>query len=217
MTVAELDTKDAILNAAEQLFAELGVPKASLRAITASAGVNLAAVSYHFGSKEGLVRAVLARRLGPLKRHRLELLDAAEGRPDGPPLAEVVRAFIAPPLEMVRREPGGHAFARFLLSAFQDPNPEFRELLHEQFAETVERFTGALRRCLPHLGREELHWRFHFMVGTMAHTVALGSVIESVSGGLCDPLDIESLTDRMTAFLVGGFGSGASWTTEETS
>ena len=73
-----LDTRKAILDAAERLFADLGFDGASLRKITAKAGVNLAAAHYHFGSKEGLLRAALARRIGPLNEERLKLLDEAE-------------------------------------------------------------------------------------------------------------------------------------------
>lgn len=202
------DTKEAILSAAERLFADRGVPRASLRAITGEAEVNLAAVHYHFGSKQGLVRAVLARRLEPLNQRRFDLLSEAEDASGGAPaVGEIVRAFVLPALEMVQQEPGGHAFARFLLSAFQDPNPEFRELLLEQFRDTIERFSRALQKSLPHLPLEEVYWRFHFMVGVMAHTVALGFVVHRFSNGLCDPLDLEAVTNRMVSFLVGGMES----------
>ena len=204
----ESGTKSAILAAAERLFAEHGVQGASMRAITSEAGVNLAAVNYHFGSKEGLVQALLARRLVPLTERRFELLDEAESRAPVE-VAEVVRAFVAPALEMVRDEPGGHAFARFILSAFQDPRPEMREMLLAQFEETIQRFSAALERALTQLPREEIFWRFHFMVGVMAHTVGLGFALHRFSGGICDPLDIESVTERMVAFLVGGMETPA--------
>ncbi len=202
----ELDTKEAILAAAERLFAAEGVPRASLRAITSEAGVNLAAVHYHFQSKEGLVRAVLERRWQPLSERRFELLERAERSAAGAPSAEeVVRAFVGPPLEMIQRERGGHAFARFMLGAFIDPKGEVREMLLEQLKETIDRFTDALSAALPHLPRAEIYWRFHFMVGVMAHTIALGSLVHGYSGGLCDPHDVEGVTQRMVDFVVGGF------------
>jgi AcrR family transcriptional regulator len=201
-------TKEAILAAAERLFAEHGVQGASLRAITGEAGVNLAAVNYHFGSKEGLVEAIVSRRLKPLSARRLELLDRALGAsPSRPDVAEVVRAFVAPALEMIQNEPGGHAFARFILSAFQDPRPEMRDMLLGQFEETIRRFTDALGKSLPELPPVEIFWRFHFMVGVMAHTVGLGFAVERFSGGICDPGDIDSVTERMVGFVAGGLRS----------
>ena len=201
-TPTEPDTKDAILAAAERLFAAEGIDKASLRAITGEAGVNLAAVHYHFGSKEGLVRALLARRLEPLTRKRLELLDAAEHERGS--LDDVVRAFIEPALEMVKSEPGGHAFARFMLSASQDPKAEMREAVFAELRETIERFSEALSAHLPHLPKTEIFWRFHFMVGVMVHSIALGSVVHVISGGLCDPHDVRAVSDRIVSFVVAG-------------
>lgn len=206
----EFDTKESILAAAEKLFAAEGVPRASLRAITNEAGVNLAAVHYHFQSKEGLVDAVLERRLEPLRQRRFELLERAERESDSAVAAEaVVRAFVQPALEMVQRERGGHAFARFMLGVFQDPKAEMRELLFEHLKETIERFTDALGRSLPDLPRAEIFWRFHFMVGVMVHTIALGSVVHRYSGGLCDPVDVEGVTNRIVSFVVAGLNEPA--------
>lgn len=203
------DTKQSLLDAAESLFAKQGVHRASLRAITREAGANLAAVNYHFGSKEGLLRAVLARRLEPLNRLRLERLDSALAETDPPGVEAIVRAFVAPTLTMVGREPGGHAFARFLTRTFSEPDPALRGLVLAAFEEVIQRFTEALRRALPHLGDDEVYWRFFFMVGAMAHTAGVGFLIERLSGGRCDPGDADGVIDRITAFLVGGLEAPA--------
>lgn len=196
-------TKEKLLDAAEALFAEHGVHRASLRAITQKAGANLAAVNYHFGSKEELLRAVLARRLTPINRQRLALLDRALAS-GTPSTEEIVRAFIAPVLTMVRREPGGHAFARFISRTFSEPDAELRTLILEAFEDVVQRFTTALRMALPHLAEDESYWRFLFMVGAMAHAAGFGFLTQQLSGGVCDPGDAEGVIDRLTAFLVGG-------------
>jgi AcrR family transcriptional regulator len=202
------DTKTALIESAELLFAENGVARTSLREITRHADANLASVNYHFGSKENLVRSVLARRIEPLNRERLERLERAltdaPGRPD---LRAIVEAFIAPTFELIRRERGGHAFSRLVLRAFSDPSPGYRDLVKEQFETTAVRFTEALALALPRLPENEVHWRFHFMVGAMAHVVALGSVVHEHSHGLCNPLDIEGVVERLTAFLTGGLAA----------
>ena len=96
-----MDTKEKLLDAAEELFADHGFASTSLRDITTEADVNLAAVNYHFGSKLDLLRAVFARRIGPVNAERLERFDAL----DDPDVEEVLRAFIAPLFKRLR-EPG---------------------------------------------------------------------------------------------------------------
>ena len=111
-------TRESLLDAAERLFAEAGIAASSVRAITREAGVNLAAVSYHFGSKDGLVREVLRRRLTPLQDERLRRLEALERRhaPDPPPVDAILRAFLHPVARYLG-DPGARAFSRLLLRA----------------------------------------------------------------------------------------------------
>src|SRR5215831_11647334 len=96
-----MSTKERILNAAERLFSRHGVEATSLRAITAEAGVNLAAVNYHFQSKDALVQAVIASRMAPINERRLALLDACESvaLPHPPPISGILEAFLLPVLE----------------------------------------------------------------------------------------------------------------------
>ncbi|MFQ5877545.1 MAG: TetR/AcrR family transcriptional regulator [Acidobacteriota bacterium] len=207
----QVRTKENLLKAAESLFAEQGIGGASLRAITRKAGANLAAVHYHFGSKEHLVAAVLSRRLDPLNRERMELLEACERAAGSePPDPEcIVRAFVYPVLRMVQRQRGGHDFARLVGRAFSEPGDEIRKLVLERFREAIDRFTRALARALPHLPKDEIYWRFHFMVGAMVHTAGLGFLAHDYSGGVCNPLDIEGVTRRLVAFLGAGMRRAA--------
>lgn len=212
---AALDTRTSLLDAAEHLFAHEGVDRASLRAITQAANANLAAVHYHFGSKEALVREVLERRLGPLNRRRLELLDRVETDSSEPTLEAVITAFVRPALEMVQRERGGHAFARFVCRTFSEPDESLRDLVLEQFREVLARFTTAFARVLPELPPEEMFWRFHFMVGAMIHTAGLGFLAQRMSDGLCNPADLDGLTTRLVRFLRGGLAAEAAAIAEE--
>lgn len=200
------DTKQRILDAAERLFADQGF-SASMRQVTADAGVNLAAVHYHFGSKEALIEAVFARRLGPLNRQRLQALDALEGEAGSapPPLERIVEAFVGPALRMAHRpEFGGEVFMRLLGHTLSRPHSTIREMFTSQFREVFMRFSAVLRRALPTLPQDELVWRFLFMVGAMAHTMALADDIGRMSGGKCDPSDVEGTIARLVPFVCAG-------------
>lgn len=205
------DTRDRLLDTAERLFAQQGLDATSLRHITAEAGVNLAAVHYHFGSKEALVRAVFARRLGPLNKERLRLLDECEARAGsgGPSLEEVVEAFIAPPLRL-RGEPeqGGENFCLLMGQLFSESS-KWRQIIFAEFGETLSRFPEAFRRALPHLPESELFWRLHFTIGTMVHTLRASEILVHLSQGQCDPADVEGTIRRLKAFVVAGLRAPA--------
>src|SRR5436305_7550725 len=160
MEPVEAGTRESLMDAAESLFAERGIQAASLRAITEQAAANLAAVHYHFGSKQGLVRAVFSRRLAPLNAERLRRLEACEAAGGG--IEPVLHAFLAPALDMTREASHG-AFGRLMGRAFMEPDNETREILIEQFSEVFHRFTAAFARLLPELPEREIVWRFHFI------------------------------------------------------
>jgi AcrR family transcriptional regulator len=205
----EVGTRESLLDAAEGLFSELGVQAASLRAITQRAGANLAAVHYHFGSKQGLVRAVFQRRIAPLNRERLRLLAECEAEGGGS-VEGVLRAFVAPLLRMARETPdGASAFARLMGRAFSDPDDEVRSIVFEEFSGMMERFKGALQRLLPGLPESEILWRFHFVAGSMAHTVASGKLLERCTGGRCRPAEVERTLDLLVQFLAAGLRAPA--------
>ncbi len=205
-----LVTKQSLLDAAEALIAERGVAGASLRAITTRAGTNLAAANYHFGSKQALARAVIARHLQPINSERLRLLDEAEAASGdaGPSLETLVGIFVGPVVRFGRELPdGGRHFAQICGRAMTQPDPMLRESLLGELAEAIRRFRAAFSRALPELSPEELLWRIQFMVGTMAHTIAGSQMIEAVHGDELDTRDLDSLVDRLVRFLCGGLSA----------
>jgi AcrR family transcriptional regulator len=211
-TREHVDTRESLLDAAESLFSEHGIQAASLRAITQRAGANLAAVHYHFGSKEGLVRAVFSRRLKPLNEERLRLLEAAqlEGDPAADGVERVLHAFMAPLLRAAREKTeGARSFGRLMGRAFSEPSEEVRTMVSEEFAETVRRFLATLARLLPYLPEQELMWRFHFAAGAMAHTVSCGYLLEKYSGGLCHASNGDEALDYLVSFLAAGLRAPA--------
>jgi len=194
------DTKQRILDAAERLFAARGFDGTSMRGITTEAGVNLAAVNYHFGSKESLIGAVFDRRIGPINAERLRLLDGL----DAPSVEQIVEAFVRPPFCMWRDEAFGTLAARLLGRVLDQPNDAVRHLFIGQFLEVFRRFSEALAQALPGVPSQEIVWRMLFMVGAMAHTLALSDELDHVTGGHFDTGDVEATIRRIVPFLAAG-------------
>lgn len=205
-----VDTRETLLDAAERLFSEHGIQAASLRAITQQAAANLAAVHYHFGSKEGLVRAVFARRLKPIHEERIQLLGACDlTAPDG--VEQVLHAFLAPPLRIAREQPeGARAFARLMGRAFSEPAEEVRSIVTEQLGVTVEPFLAALHEVIPGLPETELLWRFHFTGGAMGHTLSCSHLLEKYSQGACRATHPDEALRYLVPFLAAGLRAPAS-------
>jgi AcrR family transcriptional regulator len=200
------DTRRRILDAAERLFAREGFEATSLRQITAAAHVNLAAVNYHFGSKDALIREVLARRIGPVNQERLARLAACEARAGErrPRVEEILRAFVEPVVELRADPEAGEAFARLMGRSFFEPNLQVRRVIVGQMREVARRFAAALRRALPELPETELWWRMHFSAGALAHTLAGNVHLETLSGGRCDPSDVRGTTERLVRYVAAG-------------
>ncbi|MFK2905101.1 TetR family transcriptional regulator [Dyella ginsengisoli] len=163
-------TKERILAAAEALFAQRGFDGASLRQLTASAGVNLAAVNYHFGSKEKLVEQVFKRRLDALNQHRLAELAKVAGQP-GTTLEDVLAAYIRPALEL-SHEGNGSLFMRVLARAFAEHDDTLRQFLSENYGHVMRQFTAEFARLLPHLEKAELYWRIDLVTGALTHAMS---------------------------------------------
>lgn len=200
MNQTDVDTKTRILDQAERLFAERGFDGTSLRDITAAAKVNLAAVNYHFHSKEDLVKAVMKRRTEPVNRKRLLMLEEALQSGE-PTLESVMYAFYAPIVEMHRDKTC--RVQPLLGRVFGEPGP-IRGYFMDQMAPLAMRFVGVLHELLPELSEEELFWRVHFCAALLAFTMAAPHVLERISGGLCSPTDVEGATRRMVSFACAG-------------
>ncbi len=195
------DTKEKILDAAESLFAEHGFEAVPLRRIIAEAGVNSAAIHYHFGSKEGLVKAVFARRCDPLNRERLELLSEAEARAgDGPlPIEDILYAMVAPALRL-----GGQRYARLAGRFFTGHSGYTEVIFNEVFREVGQRYYEACRRSLPDLSEKERAWRIHLAWGVGAHVLKENEWIRRETAGLCDTSDVEGAIQRIVQFMAAG-------------
>lgn len=200
-------TKDAILDAAERLFGAHGFRATSLRAITSEADANLGAVNYHFSSKDALILAVLRRRLQPMNAARLQLLDRFESETDRdtPSVEKILEALFRPPVELIARgTKSARSFVQLMAQALAEPSSLLESLIQEEFAEKNRRFHAAMRRALPHLSSDEVHWRLHFAQGVFLHAIAHAKVLELSSGGRCRINNAEGALRRMIAFSAAG-------------
>ena len=199
------ETRTRILDAAEELFMQHGFEATSMRLLTSRAGVNLAAVNYHFGSKHALVEAVFRRRLDPMNAERIAALDRLEDLS----AEKIIRAFVAPSLRMIAdAKGGGRNFIRLLGRTYTEPAKAVRALIGQMYAPTMERYKAALERALPQMPRDELVWRMHFMFGTLAYTLAATDTVQLIAG--CKPedrYDARLLEERLTAFLSAGLNA----------
>jgi AcrR family transcriptional regulator len=170
----ETDTRTRILDAAEQLFVSHGLDATTLRMITAAAQANLAAVNYHFGSKEALIEAVFRRRLTWLNEQRIAALTAFEAEAKGGPLKprQIVEAFFGVAIRMAADHNGGQTFMRLLGRSYTEPTEFVRKFLAEEYAEVIERFKSAFFKALPDVPQEEFLWRFHFMMGALSYAIS---------------------------------------------
>ena len=205
------DTKTRILDAAESLFVEHGFEATSLRQLTSAAGVNLAAVNYHFGSKEELFQSVLTRRLDPMNQERIDLLERLERESNGKAIGveKILSAMLIPALRLARDERrGGKDFLRLLGRAYADPAPFIRHFLSQQYVEMIGRYKEAFLKSLPHLSRQELTWRLHFVMGALSYTLAGTDALKIIAE--LNPVETDNdeiLLRRLAPFLLAGLNA----------
>lgn len=207
-------TRDRILSTAESLFMRHGFDGASMRQITAEAQVNLAAVNYHFGSKEALIQEVFKRRLHHLNQARLDALTALEREAGDQPVkpSRILDAFFGTLLRMAKDEPvSGPTFLRLLGRTLTDPSDFIRAFLSSEYQHVIERYKAALFKALPDVPQEDIIWRFHFMLGATAYAIAGTDTLrvltswEAPAGGHLESTDdIDRLIPRLMSFLIGG-------------
>lgn len=205
------DTRERILDAGERLFMAHGYEGTSMRQITGEAGVNLAAVNYHFGSKEALMQEVFRRRLDWLNEERMRVLDQMEAEADGKPLkpSQIVDGFFGTLLRTAGDEKrGGVTFLRLLGRTLTEPSEFIRAFLAHEYKEVMDRYKEALFRALPDVPKAEIVWRFHFMLGATSYAIAGTDALRLVTDWQIEDEDstdrLDRLVPRLMSFLLGG-------------
>jgi len=203
-----LDTKELILDAAEKLFSRKGFTETTLRTLTAEAGVNLAAVNYHYGTKEALLRAVIARRLDPLNRIRLETLEGIRSRAllrgESPSVEEIIRAFIAPMLVLRDGGEGARAFTALVGRIIAGQDGATRDIFLTYMKPVFVKCYELLCSTLPHLSRETVFWRLMFSISAASSIMRTQEVTALLAPNLDARPDSDSILSVLLPFVTAG-------------
>lgn len=199
---AEIPTDRRLLLAAEQLFAERGIDAVSLRTIMAAAGANTASVHYHYGSKDGLVKALIAERSGRISHRRAELLDALDS--ETLHVRRLAEAFVEPVAEMVAD--GDTAWVSFIAGVVSSNHPAL-SLVVEGFEPQAIQFINLLGRLYPDAAPQTIRFR---LTQAMSLTFQVLGNLDGVTGlvAISGPTltldDVRAeLIDTVTAILAG--------------
>jgi AcrR family transcriptional regulator len=211
MTLPESGSKRKLLDAAEQLFADKGFEAVSVRDVTQLAKTNVAAVNYHFGSREGLLTLVMMRYMLPVTEERLARLDTAERKWSGKavPLEEIIDAFVRPLVTQVRKsELSERLFYKLTGRIFAQQGDGLPRQIEDQFRQVAERFSRAFGKTLPTVSPEDLAWRIHFLVGGMIHMLTHQDILSRVTGGASGTPTMEATLSRFIRFAAAGLREG---------
>ena len=199
-------TKNLVFTAAERLFAVHGFQKVSVRDITAEAGVNLASVNYHFGSKDALLFEIFRRRTTELNRARARMLhEATDAHQGKPPVRAILEALIAPPVRWLDPKGDRLIALQFIIRARSEGTDDMRDALTRDVSH-LRRFADALLAARPDLAPEDVYWRLHFVLG-MIHNNRFAEFdrLNTLSEGATREDDAETLIERMVGFAEAGF------------
>lgn len=206
MSSTHFSTKERILGAAEELFAQHGFAGTSLREVTSRADVNIAAVNYHFGSKENLVNEVFRRRMDEMSERRLNQLRQAQESVPGD-LDAVLAAFIQPALALNIDRHGGASFVRVLARAYAEKNDGLRQFLSDNYGHVLREFAKAIGACVPELAKEDLLWRLDFVAGALTYAMADFGLIKRPAG-VSEKAHCEKAARALIRFAAAGLRAG---------
>ena len=206
--MAQSETVERILDAAEQLFAEKGFAETSLRLITSKAGVNLAAVNYHFGSKKALIQAVFSRFLGPFCVSLEKELDRRQALAEHKPELEELLELLLEQALAVKPRSGNDLsiFMRLLGLSFSQSQGHLRKYLEEVYGRVFRRYMLLVVEAAPSIPPLELFWRMHFMLGAAAFSM---SGIKALRAMAENDYGVHTSTEQVMRMMVPFLAAGA--------
>ena len=200
-------TKTQILDATEHLIAEKAFAGTTLRSIASAAGVNLAAVHYHFGSKEDLFRAVVQRIAKPVVARQLDMLNQLKQKTVVPSVEDLLTAFLTPPLEFISGGASpGIVQAQFMGRCRTEPEP-VQSIAREEFSASAELFLDVLQRALPNQSRSQLEWKLDIVIAALIQVqMQAGKPNALLQSNR--PKDIQETISNLVTFMAHGMCSG---------
>jgi AcrR family transcriptional regulator len=201
MTTTHFNTKDRILSAAEELFAQHGFSGTSLRQVTSRADVNIAAVNYHFGSKENLVNEVFRRRMDEMSERRITQLRQAQEEHPGD-LEPILAAFIEPALALTL-DRHGSAFVRVLARAYAEKNDRLRKFLSDNYGQVLREFAKALSPALPETRQGRVVLAHDFVAGALTYAMADFGLIRRPAG-MSEKTHCDRAAEHLIRFAAAG-------------
>lgn len=193
-----------ILAAAEAEFASLGYDATSLRQVAREAGVPIALVSYHFGGKLGLYRAIFEARTPATVEQRMAGLALADLETDpARKLDMIVKATLVPMLRLRAAEHSSH-FGTLLAREVSDPRSIERGIVRDMLDPIAAAVTSRLAVALPDRSKAEIHWIYQILIGAMVYAMGDAGRISRLSGGAADPEDVDATIETMLGILLNG-------------
>ena len=200
------DTRDLILDAAEDLFSKHGFYGVTIREVAREAGVDTALVHYYFGAKRDLFDAVFLRRAEVWNNERVEAINRyALANAGSMTLEGLLRAFLEPPFQWSLK--GGPGWKHYsALVAQTNANPAFGgETMARYFDPAIRRLIELVKVVLPDAREVDLYWAYHNLSGALTLTLGETGRLDRLSGGLCRSGDLETACDYMVRFASAGF------------
>ena len=200
------DTRDLILDAAEDLFSKHGFYGVTIREVAREAGVDTALVHYYFGAKRELFDAVFIRRAEVWNNERVEAINRyAEAQAGAMTLEGLLEAFLRPPFQWSLK--GGPGWKHYsALVAQTNANPTFGgETMARYFDPAIRRLIDLIKQVLPEAREVDLYWAWHNLSGALTLTLGETGRLDRLSGGLCRSGDLEVACDYMVRFAAAGF------------
>ena len=193
------------MDAAELLFSRHGLYGVTLRDVALNVGVHTSLMHYYFEDKLALFKAVFARRAKVTSDRRMKALDEYEKRAAGKPTVEgALHVFLDTDFDLYIE--GGERLRNYAAFCAQLSNtPEGAALFDEHFDPVVLRLIDILEKAMPDVPRKEIFWGYHFVTGSLMHSLARSGRLDRLSGGLCKSDDFKSVRARMADFMAAGF------------
>ncbi|HKI73983.1 MAG TPA: TetR/AcrR family transcriptional regulator [Pseudomonadales bacterium] len=196
-----------ILDAAELLFSKYGLYGVTLRDVADEVGVHSSLLHYYYKDKLALFKAVFARRAHTTSDRRIEALDEYMKRVKNKPTVKgALHVFLDTDFDLYSQ--GGEGWRNYAAFCAQLANtPEGAGMFDEHFDPVVLRLIEILRKAMPDVPETDIFWGYHFVTGSLMHSLAASGRIDRLSGGLCTSDDFEAVKERMADFMAAGFAT----------